>query len=116
MFSYNTKQGSSLGQNAKTPLSMFESAVCLFVYLLVCFVLVLHISYTLCSIIMLFQIDQVPYDYHRIHRHALWIMGEYANSKQDILDVTEEIKKGLGDVGSSFLLFTYICGLHVSLK
>lgn len=36
--------------------------------------------------------------YHRIHRHALWIMGEYANSKQDILDVTEEIKKGLGDV------------------
>lgn len=38
--------------------------------------------------------------YHRIHRHALWIMGEYANSKQDILDVTEEIKKGLGDVRS----------------
>ena len=34
----------------------------------------------------------------RIHRHALWIMGEYANSKQDILDVMEEIKKGLGDV------------------
>ena len=34
----------------------------------------------------------------RIHRHALWIMGEYANNKQDILDVMEEIKKGLGDV------------------
>lgn len=34
----------------------------------------------------------------KIHRHALWIMGEYANSKQDILDVMEEIKKGLGDV------------------
>ncbi|RMX42493.1 hypothetical protein pdam_00020420 [Pocillopora damicornis] len=33
-----------------------------------------------------------------IHRHALWIMGEYASSKQDILDVTEEIKKALGDV------------------
>jgi len=31
-------------------------------------------------------------------------MGEYANSKQDIVDVTEEIKKGLGDVGSSFFL------------
>ena len=25
-------------------------------------------------------------------------MGEYANNKQDILDVMEEIKKGLGDV------------------
>ncbi|CAH3033470.1 unnamed protein product [Porites lobata] len=34
----------------------------------------------------------------KIHRHALWIMGEYANNKQDILDVMEEIKKGLGDV------------------
>lgn len=25
-------------------------------------------------------------------------MGEYANNKQDILDVMEEIKNGLGDV------------------
>jgi hypothetical protein len=40
-------------------------------------------------------------------------MGEYANSKQDILDVTEEIKKGLGDVRSLVFLITYICGLHV---
>jgi len=30
-------------------------------------------------------------------------MGEYANSKQDILDVTEEIKKGLGDVSAVHL-------------
>ena len=50
---------------------------------------------------------------HRIHRHALWIMGEYANSKQDILNVTEEIKKGLGDVRSPFFLITYICGLSL---
>lgn len=41
--------------------------------------------------------------FHRIHRHALWIMGEYASSKQDILDVTEEIKKALGDVSYCFL-------------
>ncbi|KAK2572891.1 Coatomer subunit beta [Acropora cervicornis] len=34
----------------------------------------------------------------KIHRHALWIMGEYATSKQDILDVMQEIKKGLGEV------------------
>ncbi|XP_068744674.1 coatomer subunit beta-like [Montipora capricornis] len=34
----------------------------------------------------------------KIHRHALWIMGEYAISKQDILDVMDEIKKGLGEV------------------
>ena len=38
-------------------------------------------------------------------------MGEYANSKQDILDVTEEIKKGLGDVRSPF----FLNHLHVHL-
>ena len=30
-------------------------------------------------------------------------MGEYANSKQDIVDVMDEIKKGLGDVSLPFL-------------
>ena len=44
---------------------------------------------------------------YRIHRHALWIMGEYANSKQDILDVTDEIKKGLGDVSSRFYVYLW---------
>lgn len=34
----------------------------------------------------------------RIHRHALWILGEYATSKDDIMSVIDEIKKGLGPV------------------
>jgi coatomer subunit beta len=34
----------------------------------------------------------------RIHRHALWILGEYATEKPDIMCVMEEIQKGLGDV------------------
>lgn len=36
-------------------------------------------------------------------------MGEYANSKQDILDVMQEIKKGLGEVNSSLSLATKEC-------
>ncbi|EDO34974.1 predicted protein [Nematostella vectensis] len=34
----------------------------------------------------------------KIHRHALWILGEYADSKEDIMTVMEEIRKGLGDM------------------
>lgn len=34
----------------------------------------------------------------RIHRHALWILGEYATNKDDIMSVIDEIKKGLGPV------------------
>lgn len=59
-------------------------------FLFVCFTLFL-VDFVICAI------------FHRIHRHALWIMGEYASSKQDILDVTEEIKKALGDVSYCFL-------------
>ena len=33
-------------------------------------------------------------------------MGEYANSKQDILDVMDEIKKGLGDVSSPMIAYS----------
>lgn len=44
-------------------------------------------------------------------------MGEYANNKQDILDVMEEIKKGLGDVrfvvkiSDNWINFVYLMAL-----
>ncbi|XP_031562290.1 coatomer subunit beta-like [Actinia tenebrosa] len=34
----------------------------------------------------------------KIHRHALWILGEYATAKPEIMNVIEEIQKGLGEV------------------
>ena len=58
----------------------------------------MHHKDALCSVLLFVCLSV------RIHRHALWILGEYANSKQDILDVTEEIKKGLGEVRSPFHL------------
>ena len=34
----------------------------------------------------------------KIHRHALWILGEYCTSPDEILSVMKEIKEGLGDM------------------
>ena len=34
----------------------------------------------------------------KIHRHALWILGEYCTEADDILAVMKEIKDGLGDI------------------
>ncbi len=34
----------------------------------------------------------------RIHRHALWILGEYCIKSRDILAVMKEIRDGLGEV------------------
>eukprot|EP00794_Sanderia_malayensis_P017073 gene17073-18793_t len=34
----------------------------------------------------------------KIHRHALWILGEYCVKSRDILSVMKEIKSGLGEI------------------
>ena len=39
----------------------------------------------------------------RIHRHALWILGEYCTKASDILAVMKEIKDGLGEVHAILL-------------
>lgn len=34
----------------------------------------------------------------RIHRHALWILGEYCENESDLLSVMDVIKTSLGEV------------------
>ena len=34
----------------------------------------------------------------RIHRHALWILGEYCENENDLVDVMDVIKTSLGEV------------------
>ena len=40
----------------------------------------------------------LPVYHARIHRHALWILGEYCSTAHDILNVMKEMKDGLGEV------------------
>lgn len=53
-----------------------------------------------------------------VHRAALWILGEFANSEEDIGATIEQIKISLGDVCYRFELFLDITlsGLLLGLK
>lgn len=35
----------------------------------------------------------------RIYRGALWILGEYCSTKEDIQSVMTEVRRSLGEVG-----------------
>lgn len=37
----------------------------------------------------------------RIYRGALWILGEYCSTKEDIQSVMTEVRRSLGEVGLS---------------
>ena len=36
--------------------------------------------------------------YSQVHRGALWILGEYANSKSDLDNIMNRIRAGLGEL------------------
>ena len=41
---------------------------------------------------------------YSIHRAALWILGEYCTSVEDIARVIQEVRMAIGEVGKSFTL------------
>ena len=64
----------------------------------------------------------------RIHRHALWILGEHCSSANDITTVMREIKEGLGEVSDpnkrlfrlidfkqNYVVFYCLCLLSLSV-
>ena len=51
----------------------------------------------------------------KVHRAALWILGEYASTASDIVSVMNQIKQALGEVlllMFSIYLYTVVLGLY----
>lgn len=45
-----------------------------------------------------------PLSYFRIYRGALWILGEYCSTKEDIQSVMTEVRRSLGEVCLSLIV------------